>query len=68
VFPAHRRGCDTQPEQALRRMAQKGADPIIAVGFGHAPALEMLQDKRLQGRREVLGRLVLVELGGSVDR
>jgi basic membrane protein A len=31
---------DTQREQALRRMAQKGADPIIAVGFGHASALE----------------------------
>jgi len=31
---------DTQREQALRRMAQKNADPIIAVGFGHASALE----------------------------
>jgi basic membrane protein A len=31
---------DTQREQALRRMAQKGADPIIAVGFGHGSALE----------------------------
>ena len=31
---------DTQREQALRRMAQKGADPVIAVGFGHASALE----------------------------
>jgi basic membrane protein A len=31
---------DTQREQALRRMAQKGADPVIAVGFGHGSALE----------------------------
>ncbi|RQP21520.1 BMP family lipoprotein [Piscinibacter terrae] len=31
---------DTQREQALRRMAQKGADPIIAVGFGHGSALD----------------------------
>lgn len=31
---------DTQREQALRRMAQKGSDPIIAVGFGHGSALE----------------------------
>jgi basic membrane protein A and related proteins len=31
---------DTQREQALRRMAQKNADPVIAVGFGHGSALE----------------------------
>lgn len=31
---------DTQREQALRRMAQRGALPIIAVGFGHTSALE----------------------------
>jgi basic membrane protein A len=30
---------DTQREQAFRRMAQKGANPIIAVGFGHASAI-----------------------------
>jgi basic membrane protein A len=30
---------DTQREQAMRRMAQKGADPIIAVGFTQASAL-----------------------------
>jgi basic membrane protein A len=31
---------ETQREQALRRMAQRGRDPIIAVGFAQAPALE----------------------------
>jgi basic membrane protein A len=31
---------DTQREQAFRRMAQRGANPIIGVGFGHASALE----------------------------
>lgn len=31
---------DTQREQALRRMAQKGADPIIAIGFAQGSALE----------------------------
>ncbi|WP_299396109.1 BMP family protein [Pelagibius sp.] len=31
---------ETQREQALRRMAQRGADPIIGVGFAQAPALE----------------------------
>ena len=33
-------GNDTQREQAFRRMAQKGADPIIGVGFTQASALE----------------------------
>lgn len=30
---------ETQREQALRRMAQRGADPIIGVGFAQADAL-----------------------------
>jgi len=31
---------ETQREQALRRMAQRGANPIIGVGFAQAPAME----------------------------
>jgi len=31
---------ETQREQALRRMAQRGADPVIGVGFAQAPAME----------------------------
>ncbi len=31
---------ETQREQALRRMARRGQDPVIAVGFAQAPALE----------------------------
>ena len=31
---------DTQREQAFRRMAQKGANPIIGIGFTQASALE----------------------------
>ena len=31
---------ETQREQALRKMAQRGSDPIIGVGFAQAPALE----------------------------
>jgi basic membrane protein A len=31
---------DTQREQAFRRMAQKGASPVIAIGFTQAAALE----------------------------
>ncbi|MEY4506850.1 MAG: hypothetical protein RL297_1428 [Pseudomonadota bacterium] len=31
---------ESQREQALRRMAERGASPIIAMGFGQASALE----------------------------
>jgi basic membrane protein A len=31
---------ETQREQALRRMAQRGSDPILGIGFAQAPALE----------------------------
>ncbi|NIA70709.1 BMP family ABC transporter substrate-binding protein [Pelagibius litoralis] len=31
---------ETQREQALRRMAQRGADPVVGVGFAQAPAIE----------------------------
>jgi basic membrane protein A len=31
---------ETQREQALRKMAQRGSDPILGVGFAQAPALE----------------------------
>jgi len=31
---------ETQREQALRRMAQRGADPVVGVGFAQAPAME----------------------------
>lgn len=31
---------DTQREQALRRFAQKGFNPVVAIGFSHAGALE----------------------------
>ncbi len=31
---------ETQREQALRRMAQRGANPVLGVGFAQAPALE----------------------------
>ena len=31
---------ETQREQALRRMAQRSADPVIGVGFAQGPAME----------------------------
>jgi basic membrane protein A len=30
----------TQREQAIRRMAQRGADPVLGVGFAQGPAIE----------------------------
>ena len=31
---------EAQREQALRRMAQRGADPVLGIGFAQGPALE----------------------------
>ena len=31
---------ETQREQAITRMAQRGADPVLGVGFAQAPAME----------------------------
>ena len=31
---------ETQREQALRKMAQRGANPVLGVGFAQAPAME----------------------------
>ncbi len=31
---------ETQREQAIRRMAQRGADPVLGVGFAQVPAIE----------------------------
>jgi basic membrane protein A len=36
---------ESQREQALRRMAENGANVIIAVGFAQAPALEIVADE-----------------------
>ena len=33
---------ESQREQALRRMAEKGASPIVGIGFGQASAIEKL--------------------------
>lgn len=32
----------SQREQALRRLAQRGANPIVAIGFSYGPALEKI--------------------------
>jgi basic membrane protein A and related proteins len=41
---------DTQREQAMRRMAQRGVDPVIAVGFTQAAALKKVASEFPQTR------------------
>lgn len=36
---------DSQREQALRNFARRGANPVIAIGFSHANALEKVADE-----------------------
>ena len=31
-----------QREQALRKMAQRGSDPVVGIGFAQAPAMEVV--------------------------
>ncbi|AKJ29174.1 BMP family lipoprotein [Caldimonas brevitalea] len=49
---------DTQREQALRRMAQKGADPIIAIGFAHTSALEKVAKQFPKSRFTLIDSVV----------
>ncbi len=49
---------ETQREQALRKMAQRGSDPIIGVGFAQAPALEAVA-KEFPDRRFTLIDMVV---------
>ncbi|MEM9602905.1 MAG: BMP family ABC transporter substrate-binding protein [Pseudomonadota bacterium] len=34
-----------QREQALRRMAQRGSDPVVGIGFAQAPAMEVVAEE-----------------------
>ncbi len=49
---------ETQREQALRRMAQRGSDPIIGVGFAQAPALEIVAKEFPQQRFTLIDMVV----------
>ena len=49
---------ETQREQALRRMAQRGADPILGVGFAQAPALEKIAMEYPQYRFAIIDSVV----------
>ncbi|MEQ9638896.1 MAG: BMP family ABC transporter substrate-binding protein [Alphaproteobacteria bacterium] len=49
---------ETQREQALRRMAQRGRDPVIAVGFAQAPALEKVAKEFPKTRFTIIDMVV----------
>lgn len=49
---------ETQREQALRRMAQRGADPVIGIGFAQAPALEKVAKEFPNTRFAIIDEVV----------
>jgi len=49
---------ETQREQALRRMAQRGADPVIGVGFAQAPAMEKVAKEFPETRFAIIDAVV----------
>jgi basic membrane protein A len=49
---------ETQREQALRRMAQRGADPIIGVGFAQADALAKVAEEFPDTRFAIIDAVV----------
>jgi basic membrane protein A len=49
---------ETQREQALRRMAQRGADPVIGVGFAQAPAMEKVAKEYPDTRFAIIDAVV----------
>ncbi len=49
---------ETQREQALRRMAQRGADPVLGIGFAQAPALERVAKEFPETRFAIIDMVV----------
>jgi len=49
---------ETQREQALRRMAQRGANPVIGVGFAQAPAMEKVAKEFPETRFAIIDAVV----------
>ena len=49
---------ETQREQALRRMAQRGADPVLGIGFAQAPALEKVAKEFPKTRFAIIDMVV----------
>ena len=49
---------ETQREQALRRMAQRGADPVLGVGFAQAPAIDKIAQEFPEQRFTIIDAVV----------
>ena len=49
---------ETQREQALTRMARKGADPVLGVGFAQAPAIEKVAKEYPETRFAIIDSVV----------
>ena len=49
---------ETQREQALRRMAQRGADPVLGVGFAQAPAIDKIAQEFSEQRFTIIDAVV----------
>ena len=49
---------EAQREQALRRMAQRGADPVLGIGFAQAPALEKVAKEFPETRFAIIDMVV----------
>lgn len=49
---------ETQREQALRRMAQRGADPVLGIGFAQAPAIEKVAQEFPEQRFTIIDGVV----------
>jgi len=49
---------ETQREQAIRRMAQRGADPVLGVGYAQAPAIESVAKEYPDTRFAIIDAVV----------
>lgn len=49
---------ETQREQALRKMAQRGSDPVLGVGFAQGPALEKVAQEFPDTRFSIIDMVV----------
>ncbi|MCR9070498.1 MAG: BMP family ABC transporter substrate-binding protein [Alphaproteobacteria bacterium] len=49
---------ETQREQAIARMAQRGADPVLGVGFAQAPAMEKVAKANPNTRFAIIDSVV----------
>ncbi len=49
---------ETQREQAIRRMAQRGSDPVLGVGFAQGPAIEKISQEFSDTRFSIIDMVV----------